>query len=742
MNISRQIIALPIAVSVLACALMAAGLVYLGAVSDRITRGRELEIAETGLRSAIARTEAEALARAELIAGLPAVQEAVARRDDAALEAMMAPGWEVLRDQTGVEQLQFHIPPATSLLRVHALDKRGDDLSAFRKTVVDANASGTSLAALERGRAGLGARGVAVVRHQGAPVGTVEVGLSLGKEFLASLAAATGNDYEYYALPEEGIARFDPAKSADLRVAASFQGAALLGPDEIAALRAGGTYDASVTLEEARHMLRAIAVTDYEGKVAGIFTVAAPTAIYDGLVTEGKLVTALVTLLAVGLALALALRFGRGIVAQIAALSRTTVALATGQTDVEIRGTERGDELGEMARALRVFADNLVETARIEAALRAEEAQLQASEEARRAEEARAEAARQEAARAEEERRARAEAEEMEAARAREEEAQARLAEQSAVVSALARGLEALARGDLSASLTEPLPGDYEKLRLDYNDTLNQLAFALGEIGHGAKRIDGEAALIARSSDDLSRTTETNAATLEETAAALNELTASVQSAADGAREATEIAGAARRNAELGVEGVEQALSAMSEIEASARAISRITSVIEEIAFQTNLLALNAGVEAARAGEAGRGFAVVASEVRALAQRSSEAAKEISTLIAASDEQVHSGVKLVGKTGQALSEIMGSVTEISSRVIQIAASAGEQASGIVEINAAVNQLDRTTQQTSAMFDAIHASGRSLASESTALNDAVNIFVLPSSAPDQTAIAAE
>ena len=170
--------------------------------------------------------------------------------------------------------------------------------------------------------------------------------------------------------------------------------------------------------------------------------------------------------------------------------------------------------------------------------------------------------------------------------------------------------------------------------------------------------------------------------------------------------------------------------------------IGNITIVIRDVPGQTNLLALNAGVEAARAGEAGRGFAVVASEVRALAQRSSEAAKEISTLIAASDEQVHSGVKLVGKTGQALSEIMGSVTEISSRVIQIAASAGEQASGIVEINAAVNQLDRTTQQTSAMFDAIHASGRSLASESAALNDAVNIFVLPSSAPDQTAIAAE
>lgn len=741
MKISRQIIALPIAVSVLACALMAAGLVYLGVVSDQITRGRELEIAETGLRSAIARSQAEALARAELIAGLPAVQEAVARRDDAALEAMMAPGWGVLRDQTGVEQLQFHIPPATSLLRVHALDKRGDDLSAFRKTVVDANARGTSLAALERGRAGMGARGVAVVRFEGKPVGTVEVGLSLGKEFLASLAAATGNDYEYYAFPEEAIASFDAA-TADLRVAASFSGAAMLGPEEIATLRAGGSYDASVTVDAERHMMRAIAVTDYEGKVAGIFTVAAPTAIYDSLVTEGKIVTALVTLLAVGVALALALSFGRSIVAQIAALSRTTVALATGQTDVEIRGTERADELGEMARALRVFADNLVETARIEAALRAEEAQLQASEEARRAEEARAEASRQDAARAEQERRARAEAEEMEAARAREEEAQARLAEQAAVVNALARGLEALARGDLSASLTEPLPGEYEKLRLDYNDTLNQLAFALGEIGHGAKRIDGEAALIARSSEDLSRTTETNAATLEETAAALNELTASVQSAADGAREATEIASAARRNAELGVDVVEQAISAMSEIEASARAISRITSVIEEIAFQTNLLALNAGVEAARAGEAGRGFAVVASEVRALAQRSSEAAKEISTLIAASDEQVHSGVTLVGKTGQALSEIMGSVTEISSRVIQIAASAGEQASGIVEINSAVNQLDRTTQQTSAMFDAIHLSGRSLASESAALNDAVNIFVLPPTAPDQTAIAAE
>ncbi len=165
----------------------------------------------------------------------------------------------------------------------------------------------------------------------------------------------------------------------------------------------------------------------------------------------------------------------------------------------------------------------------------------------------------------------------------------------------------------------------------------------------------------------------------------------------------------------------------MSEIETSSQQISQIVSIIDEIAFQTNLLALNAGVEAARAGDAGRGFAVVAQEVRALAQRSAGAAKEIKTLISASTRQVTQGVNLVGETGKALERIVGQVSELNSVVTEIAASAQEQATGLQQVNVAVNQMDQTTQQNAAMVEQSTAASHSLAAESEQLAQLIGTF---------------
>ncbi|WP_299553301.1 methyl-accepting chemotaxis protein [uncultured Tateyamaria sp.] len=299
--------------------------------------------------------------------------------------------------------------------------------------------------------------------------------------------------------------------------------------------------------------------------------------------------------------------------------------------------------------------------------------------------------------------------------------------EQATVVAALGQGLKCLSEGDLTLELTEPFPEDYEKLRLDFNGALLSLRHAMTTVMQNVDSIRSETTEITSAADDLSRRTERQAATLEETAAALDELTSSVRSAAEGADAASKTSEDAQRNAEQGGDIARQAVIAMGGIKASSHEISKITSVIDDIAFQTNLLALNAGVEAARAGEAGRGFAVVATEVRALAQRSSDAAREINMLISTSGEQVQHGVELVDRTGTALSTIVSSVADISERMAEIAASARQQSAGLNEINAAVNELDHVTQQNAAMFEETTAASHALTGEADALADAVAQF---------------
>ncbi|MGH7019997.1 MAG: methyl-accepting chemotaxis protein, partial [Brevundimonas sp.] len=265
------------------------------------------------------------------------------------------------------------------------------------------------------------------------------------------------------------------------------------------------------------------------------------------------------------------------------------------------------------------------------------------------------------------------------------------------------------------------------KLRDDFNLAIGRLEETMTVIIDSAASIRSTTSEISQASDDLSRRTEQQAASLEETAAALEEVTATVRQSSDGAERAHGIVETARQNAKRSGEVVDETVTAMRDIETSAQQIAQITGVIDEIAFQTNLLALNAGVEAARAGDAGRGFAVVASEVRALAQRSAEAAKEIKLLIGSSTAQVNQGVRLVGDTGQALTRIIDEVAQISGLVAGIAASAKEQASGLGEINVAVNQMDQMTQQNAAMVEESTAASHSLAQETTSLSDLMRRF---------------
>jgi len=295
------------------------------------------------------------------------------------------------------------------------------------------------------------------------------------------------------------------------------------------------------------------------------------------------------------------------------------------------------------------------------------------------------------------------------------------------VVEALRVGLKALSDGDLTAEIEKAFSENYEQLREDFNLAVMKLRDATLRVAENATSIRGEASEITGASDDLSRRAEKQAATLEETAAALDQLTSSVRSAAEGAEQANQVVIDAKTNAEASSLIVAQTVDAMGKIETSSGQISRITSVIDDIAFQTNLLALNAGVEAARAGNAGRGFAVVASEVRALAQRSSEAAREINQLISESGQHVKQGVELVGQTGKSLEQIIHSVSDISMHVNEIVVSAKEQSIGLVEINTAVNELDQVTQHNAAMFEQTTAASHSLTCEAENLTQTLSLF---------------
>ncbi len=292
--------------------------------------------------------------------------------------------------------------------------------------------------------------------------------------------------------------------------------------------------------------------------------------------------------------------------------------------------------------------------------------------------------------------------------------------EQAQVVEAIGTGLDRLSRGDLVFRLQDPFASSYEQLRADYNAAMAELQDTIRVVSGNTEGIRSGTDEISRAADDLSRRTEQQAGSLEETAAALDEITATVTKTAEAAAHARRVVDAAQTDAGRSGEVVRSAVEAMSEIEKSSVQISQIIGVIDEIAFQTNLLALNAGVEAARAGDAGRGFAVVASEVRALAQRSAEAAKEIKALISASSAQVRTGVDLVGETGKALSRIAVQVAEINGTVSEIAASTREQSTALAEVNTAVNQMDQVTQQNAAMVEQTTAASHSLTQEAEAL----------------------
>ncbi len=264
------------------------------------------------------------------------------------------------------------------------------------------------------------------------------------------------------------------------------------------------------------------------------------------------------------------------------------------------------------------------------------------------------------------------------------------------------------------------LNGDIRELCQGINELLDSTSDVIRALKAASEAIAASTDEISVGSSDMASRTESQAASIEQTAAAMHQITATVRQNADNAQAANQLSQAARETGERGGVVVNDAVAAVSRIEDSARRISDIVGLIDEIAFQTNLLALNASVEAARAGEAGKGFAVVAQEVRALAQRSASASKDIKGLISESNAQVKSGAELVGRTGTALHEILSAIKKVSDIVAEISAASREQSTGLEQVNTAVTSMDELTQRNGALIEESAASAQALADQAAKL----------------------
>ena len=378
-------------------------------------------------------------------------------------------------------------------------------------------------------------------------------------------------------------------------------------------------------------------------------------------------------------ALGLAFVARRFLVAPLLELIGVMRRLGSGELEVHVPSIHRRNEIGEMAQVVRQFQQAALEQKRLEQELNGE---------ARK--------------------------------------------HQSRMIEELGNALEAFARGDLSIELNAAFPAEYEAIRVNFNNARSELADALSKVLHGTESIKSGCSGISNAADDLARRTEQQAASLQETAAATDQITASIRQTAKDAETANGVVAQANSEANDGGTVVRDAIAAMDGIERSSQEITNIITVIEGISFQTNLLALNAGVEAARAGDAGKGFAVVANEVRALAQRSADAASNIKKLIMASSKQVENGVQLVGETGQRLERIGERVEEVLSLISKISVSTRSQADGFVQINTALSAMDRMTQQNASMVVESTSSSRALAAEADDFASLVGRFNLGSS----------
>ncbi|WP_135986465.1 methyl-accepting chemotaxis protein [Sphingomonas naasensis] len=376
-------------------------------------------------------------------------------------------------------------------------------------------------------------------------------------------------------------------------------------------------------------------------------------------------------------ALAASVLFGwllsRGIATPVAQMTGVMKTLASGDNKVDVPATDRGDEIGDMAKAVLVFREQAVEKEKSDAAKRIADA------------------------------------------------------EQQRVVDTLETNLGKLAQGDLTSEITEAFSPSYESVKVNFNAAVNELRSLIGTVMESAATIRTGSGEIAQASEDLARRTEANAASLEETSAAVTQMDGRLKATANSASSTVERADGAIATVAGGRTIADEAVQAMTRVADSAKGIDSVIEGLDKIAFQTRVLAMNAAVEAGRAGEAGRGFAVVADLVSALAMRAEEEAGRARDQLTATQTDIVAAVEMVQKVDGALANISGDVGEVHALLNQMATDNQAQSTAITQISVAIGTMDQSTQQNAAMVEETSAAARNLSSEVAALSEQASKF---------------
>ncbi|TCO69048.1 methyl-accepting chemotaxis protein, partial [Rhodovulum euryhalinum] len=464
---SKIILSIAASVALSALVVLVPMLVGMNGMIEQGTK-RELEMVRLRFQTALEDRFHNALSMATMVARMPVVEEAVAKGDRQVLNDLFVPGFAEMRDTQGVRQFHFHTPDSHSFFRVNKPDTFGDDLSGFRQTVVEANAKRAAVTGLELGRGGVAVRGIAAIAHQGAHVGTIEIGFSIDDAFFQSIVAESEAEMEFYVLPRTDVASFATSDSASLnRSVASIEGAPLLTAEDVRAGQETGVAAREIAIGGALYMAAAFPVKDYSGATVGLLHVMVPEAAYLALKNEMRLIALGAAAGALLLGLVGAALMGGRITGTLEEMIGKLKRLADGDLEIDVSSAQaRGGELGHLADGIAVFRDH-----------RLHEVETLARER------------------------------------------EAAQAHRAALVGILGSGLQRLAEGDLTAPIHDDLGEGYNSVRDDYNATLASLADLIGALHETSGTIHARAEEIGGASDDLSHRTENQAATLEETAA-------------------------------------------------------------------------------------------------------------------------------------------------------------------------------------------------------------------------------